>query len=235
MDKVGFIILRHVNSEKTDLLWKECYHCIRRIYPENEIVIIDSQSNFDYVSDIELYKTQIIHSEFPNRGECLPYYYYCKYKWFDTAVIFHDSVYVHHEVDFSTDSYKILWGFDYAKNERQEESIQIINSLDNHEELLTFYTSKQWVGCFGSMTCIKHAFLKKIDEKYNLENLLYVILTKRFREALERVFACMLQLEKEPEYAIAEDLFKYLPYGIPFEVRNDYSHLPVIKVWGSRT
>ena len=84
------------------------------------------------------------------------------------------------------------------------------------------------------MMSITHDFVKMLDAKYNFDNLLCVIVTKRYREALERVFASMVQLERSPEFAVAADLFTYLPYGIPFEVRNHYSHLAVIKVWGSR-
>lgn len=234
MDTVGFIILRHVHSEKSDLFWQECYHCIRCIYPENKIVIIDSKSDLTFVSNIDLYKTEIIYSEYPNRGEALPYYYYAKNKWFDNAVIFHDSVYIHHYVDFSTDTYKILWGFESKKQEREEESIEIIKSLNNSDALLTFYKTGTWTGCFGSMMAVSHQFVKMLDDKYDFENLLCVIITKRYREALERVFSCMVQLEGLPEFAVAADMFTYLPYGITFEVRNHYSHLPVIKVWGSR-
>lgn len=236
MDKVGFILLRHVNSAKTDLFWRDAYQCIRNIYPENKIVIIDSQSNPEFLSVIPLTNTEIIESEFPQRGEFLPYYYFLKHRWFETAVVFHDSVYIHHHVDFSTDSYKLLWGFHgNFLREHQQEALQIIKGLDNHDKLLEFYnTFENWCGCLGSMTSITYDFLKTIDEKYNLDNLLKVISSKRHREALERVFPCMLQLEKPAEFAIAEDLFKYLPYGIPFEVRNDYSHLPVIKTWAYR-
>lgn len=235
MDEVGFIILRHVSCPKSDLFWKECYHCIRSIYPENKIVIIDSKSDLTFVTHLDLYKTEIIYSQYSNRGEALPYYYYAKHKWFDTAVIFHDSVYIHHYVDFSTDTYKILWGFESNKNEREEESTEIIRSLDHSDALLKFYQSRNWTGCFGSMMAIKHDFIKMLDDKYSFENLLCVILTKRYREALERVFACMVQLEHSPpEFAVSADMFAYLPYGIPYEVRSHYSHLPVIKVWGCR-
>ena len=35
----GFIVLRHVNSESTDVLWQQCCRCIRKIY-NNPIIII---------------------------------------------------------------------------------------------------------------------------------------------------------------------------------------------------
>ena len=45
MSSLGFIILRHVNSELTNKYWVNCYNCIRRHYPENKILIIDDNSN----------------------------------------------------------------------------------------------------------------------------------------------------------------------------------------------
>ena len=237
MKTLGFILLRHVNSPKSDLFWQDAYRCIRNLYPDNKVVIIDSQSNPNFLSDIPLTNTEIVESEYPQRGEFLPYYYFLKNRWFETAVVVHDSVYIHHYVDFSTDSYKLLWGFHNPgnKKERPKEATEMIQCLENHEELYAFYQDvDKWCGCLGSMTTINYCFLEKMDSKYRLENLLDVIVNKNYREALERVFPCMLQLEKPAEFAVAPDIFQYLPYGIPFEVRNDYSHLPVIKVWGSR-
>ena len=77
MGSVGFIILRHVNSYVTDKYWKLCYDCIRKYYPENDIVIIDDNSHPEYVSYKSIYKTKIIEAPYPKRGELLPYLYYC--------------------------------------------------------------------------------------------------------------------------------------------------------------
>lgn len=235
MDKVGFIILRHVNNAREDMFWIDSYRCLRELYPENKIVIIDSQSDKRVLTNMELYKTEIIESEYPNRGEVLPYYYFLKYHWFDTAVVIHDSVYIHKYIDFSTDTYKILWGFDYAKDERGAEALEIIHSLHNNEALLSFYNQKEkWKGCLGSMSVITFALLEKIHNAYNLDNILNVIITKKHREAFERVWGCLLQLEGPAEFSISQDIFTYLPYGIPFEVRNHYSHLSAIKTWNYR-
>jgi hypothetical protein len=84
------------------------------------------------------------------------------------------------------------------------------------------------------MTSISLNFLETLQEKYELTNLVDTILVKRDREAFERVFACILQYEHPAEFAIANDIFQYQPYGLLFDQRNDYSHLPVIKCWGSR-
>ena len=97
---VGFIILRHVNNTHTNQYWIYSYNCIRILYPENDILIIDDNSNYEYITNITLYKTTIINSEFPKRGELLPYYYYLNNKLFDIAVIIHDSVFITKKIDF---------------------------------------------------------------------------------------------------------------------------------------
>ena len=53
---IGFIILRHVNNEKTNMYWQKCYKNIRQFYPENDIIIIDDNSHYEYINNEELYK-----------------------------------------------------------------------------------------------------------------------------------------------------------------------------------
>ena len=48
-NKIGFIILRHVNSELTNQYWIYCYQSIRK-YPEQSILIIDDNSNYQYIT-----------------------------------------------------------------------------------------------------------------------------------------------------------------------------------------
>jgi hypothetical protein len=102
-NNIGFIILRHVNNNLSNQYWIYNYNCIRKYYPNNEIIIIDDNSNYQFIKEINLYKTTIIKSEYPGRGELLPYIYYLKYKLFDTAVIIHDSVFINKYIDFNVD------------------------------------------------------------------------------------------------------------------------------------
>ena len=39
----GFIITRHVNSEKTNLYWNQCIKLLRIHYPNCKLIIIDEQ------------------------------------------------------------------------------------------------------------------------------------------------------------------------------------------------
>ena len=64
LDNLGFIMLRHVNNEQTNNYWSHCYDCIRKFYPESKILIIDDNSNYNFITEKELYKTKIIQSEY---------------------------------------------------------------------------------------------------------------------------------------------------------------------------
>ena len=51
---IGFILLRHVRNETTNRYWMLCYDCIRRYYPLHRIMIIDDNSNYDFVTNNNL-------------------------------------------------------------------------------------------------------------------------------------------------------------------------------------
>ena len=103
MDSYGFIITRHVNSEKTNKYWNHCVKCLRTLYPMKKIVIIDDNSNQLFLkSEFEYKNVEIINSEFKGRGELLPYYYYFKNKFFENAIIIHDSIFFHKRINFES-------------------------------------------------------------------------------------------------------------------------------------
>ncbi len=231
--KLGFIILRHVNSELTDLYWKHCYGCIRNFYPENFILIIDDNSNYDYLKEINLYKTTVIKSEFHGRGELLPYYYYLQNKLFHTAVIIQDSVFINKYIDFENiKKYKIIWEFEHDWDQIDDE-IKMIKSFED-AELLNFYENKNlWKGCFGGMCVISHEYLTQINNKYNLSKLLDKILNRYNRCSFERVIACLLQIN-ERENSLLGNIHSYIEWGLKYDMKDKYSYLPMVKVWTYR-
>lgn len=230
---LGFIILRHVNSNKTNKYWLFCYNSIRKYYPENRILIIDDNSNYDFIKQKKLYKTSIIQSEYPKRGELLPYYYYLHNKLFDTAVIIHDSVFINEYIDFTVDKYKLLWTFKHDWDQIEDETIMI--DLFNDLELKKFYENKNlWDGCFGSMSIIEHDYLVFVNNKYDISKLLKFVLNRYNRMSFERIIGCLLQknIKIESKYG---DIFKYVNYDIiGFKDKNKHKHLPLIKIFTGR-
>ena len=229
---VGFIILRHVSSELTNRYWINCYNSIRKLYPENHVLIIDDNSDYKYISDEPLYKTTIINSEYPKRGELLPYIYYLNNKLFDTAVILHDSVYINRYTTFTIENYLVFWHFSHDWDQIEDETKMI--KIFNDPELLKFYEDKsKWKGCFGVMTAIKHDFLTEINKKYDLNKLIEQVTSRNKRCCLERVFACLLQKEA-PMVSLFGNITEYCPWGITYEHIDILSFLPIVKVWTAR-
>ena len=144
----GFIITRHVNSEKTNKYWNQCVKLLRIHYPDSQIVIIDDNSNKDLVkADFEYKNLRIIESEYTGRGELLPYIYYLKNKWFDNAVIIHDSVFFHKTYDFSdVDDVMMLWFF-YNNDSELTNILRIADSLNNNKfikKLILKWNKNNW-------------------------------------------------------------------------------------------
>jgi hypothetical protein len=131
------------------------------------ILIVDDNSDYNYVSNLILKNTILINSEYKGSGEVLPYIYYLENNLFDTAVILHDSVFIQRYINFSN-SPQFLWHFPHNwDNSELEESIIKASKFD---KLLDFYKNKSsWNGCFGAMTVMPYKTLEIINEKDHLK------------------------------------------------------------------
>lgn len=244
----GFIITRHVNSRQTNQYWKESYRCIRKFYPTEKIVIIDDNSDPEYLTtDDTMTDTTIIESEYKGRGELLPYYYYAKCGWFENALILHDSVFIHKKVELKIDNgaYKMLWTFPHFYNQPDDER-RLLWNLNHANEILSFHSDKnKWGGCFGAMSMISHDFISSIDKKYDLSKLLETITTRYNRCSFERVIACLMSyhyIEYKREYPtyviLFGNIFRY-NWGYTYDqyladLQSNNINIPFVKVWTGR-
>lgn len=214
---IGFIILRHIRTVLHNEIWQECYNCIRKLYPKHQIIIIDDNSYNGFISELKDDNLEIINSEYPGKGELLPYYYYLRnYKKFDIAVILHDSTFINRYIDFNKVN-QCLWTFKSfkgkTKNSESEEK-NMINNLSDSEKLLKLYNNKnEWNGCFGSMSVIQIDFLKMINDKYNILNLLPLIKTRNDRMRLERIFGLIMTYENKKNSSVLGDIHGYFKYN----------------------
>ena len=205
----GFIITRHVNSVKTNKYWNICIQSLRRFYPSEKykIVVIDDNSKKEFLKEFNNYQNvTYIQSEFPGRGELLPYYYFYKYHFFKKAVIIHDSVFFQKRIKFENIHLPImpLWHFENEKKENIVNSYRLVNVLQNNKniidklyELDNFvlkWTQDDWIGCFGCQSYISYNFLAHINKKYNLFSLLHVVNNRADRCCLERIFGIIFCL-----------------------------------------
>lgn len=256
MEKYGFIITRHVNSEKTNRYWNRCVQCIQYFYPNKPIIIIDDNSNKEFIqSDIEYLNIQIIESAFPSRGELLPYYYLIKYKFFSYAIILHDSVFIHQYipfVNFINKNIKVLplWFF-YPDKENINNTIRLAEQLQNNmsirdkllmnDNLLGLQHTK-WYGCFGVQSFISLDFLLYIEQKYKITNLINYVHCRKDRCSLERIFGCIFYTENSDIFyrkSLLGNILKYMNWGYTYEeynknLKNKLLIKPIIKVWTGR-
>lgn len=207
MNDYGFIMTRHVNSDITNKYWNQSIRCIRYFYPTAKIVIIDDNSNYDFVKSYHEYDNiEIVQSEYKGRGELLPYYYYYKNKYFKNAFIIHDSIFIHRKINFdkmSNIDVLPLWHFN-ADKENVNNSIYLTSNFKNQymlhknltmNEIKILGINNDWIGCFGVQSYINHDFLVRIVNKYNLFTLLNKVQSRPDRCCLERIFGLIFYLE----------------------------------------
>ena len=231
----GFILTRHVNSQKTNLLWLECVQQIRKFYPTSLIVIIDDSSLEDFVSKVHIRNCVLIRSEYPKRGELLPYYYLHKYKWFTKAFILHDSVFLQNRLpQLEPDENTRLWSFP-AFYETFEREKHFLGLCKNNELLLENHATKNFKGMFGCMSAISLSFLEHLETKYNFLNLIHHVYDRNARMCLERVMGVLFSTENNDD-AMFGSIFAYCKWGITFEdyKRKKAPPRPIVKVWNGR-
>jgi hypothetical protein len=252
----GFIITRHVNSELTNKYWNQCVKLIRTHYPFRKIIIIDDNSNYDFVKADHDYKnTEIIQSEYPKRGELLPYVYFLRHQWFDNAIILHDSVFIHKRIPFENFKFPVmpLWHHTYDQ-EYLDNLLRISNHLKNNVYLkqklqgpginiLGMPTDDKFDLCFGALAYVNINFLKKIENKYKLSNLINCIQSKKDRCGLERIIG-LLFFQEYPNLKNIHSLFcnihhHHKPFQYDFnqylqDFRNKKACEKFVKVWTGR-
>ena len=258
----GFIITRHVISELTNNYWNESIKCIRKFYPLCKIVVIDDNSKQEFVkAEYDYMNVEFVNSEFPQRGELLPYYYFHKNRYFNNAVIIHDSVFFHKRIAFEKlEQMRIkvipLWHFDVAKEENIPNSMRISRTLKNNSQIMQNLNNKaarynilgmpgkhNWNGCFGVQSFINYNFLDFLQKKYSLFNLLSIVKTRSDRCCLERIMGIIFNLEypillKAP--SILGQIFQYNKWGYTYQEYKDHMNkhnvavVPVVKVFSGR-
>ena len=241
----GFIIIRHVNSIKTNYYWIESYKCIRKYYT-NKIIIIDDNSNYDFIkyNNIDFVDCEFINSEYKGRAEILAYYYYYKNNFFKKAIIIHDSTFINKYIDFNKyNGINFIWHFTHHWDNQQSE-LKLLNKVYNNNNLKKFYYNKnKWYGCFGIQSVIDYTFLKSIVLKYNIFSLINYITTRPIRMDFERIFALICFYENRDlinKPSIFGIIHHYIHWGYTLEqyltdkINNNLNRYDIIKVWTGR-
>jgi len=207
----GFILTRCVKRPSVNRYWNHCVQQIRRYYPQRHIVIIDDNSDKRMVHAEKDYENvTVVQSEFHGRGELLPFMYLLQHKWFDAAVILHDSVFIQARVPFEAFKCPVmpLWHHPFDA-ENPPLIHRLLAHLTNNPRLHYLCAQeKQTMGmgmgsgsgpsfnlCFGCQCFIKLSFLQHIQRKYHITNLRACVKTRPDRCALERVLGAIFYAE----------------------------------------
>jgi hypothetical protein len=217
----GFIMIRYVNSVETNNSWIRCYNSIRQFY-NNMIIIIDDNSDINFLTNHPTINTRIINSEFHKRGEFLPYYYYIKNKFFYRAVVLHDSMTIKKYYDFMNinirngnkiikySNYTRLFSFpNNAYRTDIEHFKEMCNYIKNGDLVYKYHNMNinNLNGCFGVCYVIDYEFLNNVQKKYNIINLINFIDTRRKRMSLERFLSCLFEYIRGKSFITPIDLF----------------------------
>ena len=256
----GFIITRCVKKEHTNKYWNQCVKLIRVHYPQASIVIIDDNSDTDLVkADKEYNNVTYIQSEYPGRGELLPFIYYLRHKWFDNAIIIHDSVFIHKRIPFERMRGNVLplWHHPYD-GEHRNNLIRLSNHLTNRTinniirqdivKSVEFNVINKgqplYNLCFGVQCYINHNFLTYIERKYKFTNLVNGVHCRKDRCGLERIFGLIFSIEGGRNIRLHKSLFgsimsHYKTFNYSYdEYLKDFNdgkaHEPFVKVWTGR-
>jgi hypothetical protein len=251
----GFIMTRHVTCEKTNKYWNQNVKLLRLLYPLRHIIIIDDNSNQEYVkSDFEYKNLKVIQSEYPGSGELLPYIYFLRNKWFPNAVILHDSVFFHKRIPFNkiTEPVLPLWHFKYDK-ENLPNLLRIAKGLKNNyhviqrllnaqNNILGMNSNNDFVCCFGVQSYINHSFLNIIESKYGFTNLVNYVKNRTDRCGMERIMGLLFSLEypKIIKYkSLLGNIHKIGNWGYSYDEYEEHFHKNkvvkvVVKVWTGR-
>jgi len=240
----GFIMSRHVRCATTNEYWIEACRCIREFHPENLIIIIDDNSNQEFVTENNVYNCIVIQSEFHGAGELLPYYYLHKTRLLDKACIINDGTFIKKAIDpENVHDVQFLWNFCSCLNDEEPIVRCIINDIllcdaDTRSSLIDRYNNHQFQGCFATMSIISYAFIDHLVKKYGIFYILPHIRGRPWRCSLERLFAVLCFNETSPTTLIGEIFNHPSPFllnldGYQSSYKNNYDY-PAYKIWTGR-
>jgi len=246
----AFVIIRHIRNSVQDGYWKLCYQHIRK-YHQDKIYIIDDNSSYPIDVNYPVTNCEIIRSQYPRRGELLPYYYGYVDKWAQNLIILHDSVFINQPITMSTQDCIFL--FDY--NQPREwyidgDVVNLISKLNNSERLLELHSDKsKWKGCFGIMSIVNWNYLEMINKKYNyFQIMLTWVVDRNARMCLENVWGCICWFELVNVETLHGDIGEYclelgnilnvnmvqLTFQQYLDRKFEFDQYPIVKVFSQR-
>lgn len=224
----GFIIPTYIATEAHLAVLKEGLRRIR-LYHNYPIVIINDHSPIDLSNLEKEFKDVTVELSLnKGAGEMNPYLHYYLHKYFDTAIILHDSMHLNkpleniglvldikfvrhftnHVIHWSTlTEPKTDYNQKYGIKTHDDLIIHLLKKVLSEKNLpfldfcLERYPKKRtWVGCYGIQTIITHDFLKELQEKTNILDFTVIATNRRSRCAMESIFALACHYLRDTDY-----------------------------------
>jgi hypothetical protein len=213
-EEVGFMVTRCVKKPHHNILYKECYEAIRRYHPDLKIVFIDDNSDKDILDDTyPMENVEIIQSEYPAAGEYLLYWYFLQRKMFKKAIFLQDSMILNGRIPYeNVEDFMFLYEFQsnspkYYNFMPNEGMINLLKLTKDPENIMKYYNTGEWKGCWGSMMLITSDFISELEEKVGISAWKGVINSRPQRMALEGAIgiACMYIKHDKEKYSFFGD------------------------------
>lgn len=240
-----FVVLRHVTNSVVNLYWQMCLQQLKQNYPKCQVVVIDDHSpwkpEFTILNPQDYTQVRFYDSDIePKRGELLPYYYSLKYKFNETMIIIHDTLFFHETIDFEQpQNYQTLWCFHNDKTYLESNLDDILVNLDHSKELRHIYNSISIRGSLGAMTIINFDFLQEVFTNNRWMNQLVSLIDSRLnRMKFERLLPLLFYHHTSKlRVSFFGDHIKYFD-AIYNHIWDHYlqrkSRLPVELIWTGR-
>jgi hypothetical protein len=219
----GFLIPCHVVSQDSFQTFCECISGLQRLYPEiPKILFYNKQTSFD-ISQLEFIQKdptiRLITTRYCE-GEMNVYKHYYEEKYFDMAILLHDSFVLKKQFQNldAIEDINYIWNFtnhrvhwhiveqpktEYNKQHNIKNLDDLIlhlvtksfdHSSDFYKYFMDIYHKKdKWVGCYGSLSIIRHDFLKQVQEKTQIFNVIPNIKDKWDRVSMESILTLAFQ------------------------------------------
>ena len=244
--KIAFVIPCK-NSKKTTPFLQKCVSSIRFNYPEQDIHIVDSDSEFKESARKISDQNKVYYHEIKNKNFSTGalWYVYDKFESkYDYYFLIHDSTETLHPVDNISNisvspvmySYDWLWPrIDTTKSERSSKFAEDQFKKNN------LSLPEKWPMMLGPMFLVRADILKKIKQTnfYNIRPS-----NKYESECMERLWPAMFcnmgyeddivtsSISGKTDDDIGRDTI--LQYGVPVKVKKTIGNDKVIKYWIKR-
>jgi len=260
MEKLAFIILRHIKDDRINRMWKECHRCIRKHYSTQPIVIIDDHSAPEYATLLpdDDPNTTLYQSPHPaGRGELIPYLYLKQNTPAQRVIILHDSVFLQKPLDVAsippTQRFCPLWYFDASHSAVGPQHIaqcaKVLSIIGINPMITDNMFSIQAPlpviqGCFGAMAVVDPYLVQERFTKHVCHGLVNFCTNRKKRETFERIISVILRTESKniTRYSLFGHICEMThAFYLTFDQYQNYpkemtgaSYFAAIKVWTGR-